>query len=80
MEKPVLVAVSQHFASCCWMIDDLDSPLGFACVDMVLVESFQILPGGQIQFRFRKQVIESLFLFCAQKVSFNIHFEFLLTK
>lgn len=54
-----LVAVSQLFAPCCWVIDDLDSPLGFACVDVVLVESFHILPDGQIQFKFRKQVIES---------------------
>lgn len=54
--------------------------LALPVVDVVLVEGFYILPDGQIQFKFRKLVMESLFLFCAQKVPFNIHFEFLLKK
>jgi len=49
-----LVTVSQHFVSICWMLDYLNSLLGFACVDVFLVEAFQILLDGQIQFTFRK--------------------------
>lgn len=49
-----LVTVAQLFASYCWVIDDLNSPFGCAYVDVDLVEVFQILPNGQIQFKFRR--------------------------
>lgn len=49
-----LVTVSQHFVSIYWRLDYLNSLLGFACIDVLLVEAFQISRDSQIQFSFRK--------------------------